>query len=424
MLWAFLSAYINKWDDGSVPTAEVVQYISDIAIQLHWTMGYEYSPKGKGQLDDETQRKWKSGREVHKKDSWLTMFSRISLLFKDRLDEQRVRKLRNMGQRYYPKSFDPFQGIFGVETFLRSARRTEDMIELLRLATLSMATQSSPYEFLIIYKKKYFDSATGEFCYGFEFATAVPDHQVTKTGWDTDTRRQHRRWISSHLSKQILKYRLEQIISYGEKSEVVGSFPYPVFLRNPKASEPGDGSRNWIQYRSDFLPRTTLTAHFGPKRAYQTRRYRVVYGESNEIALLRMIQDQPKIFHPSGSPKEPESGEYKSVLKISQIMRFIRPENIRFKDCARMFDLNDPEHDVILGLTLIDSLYKTLPNATVDVRVIQEGFEQAHWITSMLSPRSRRAVRQASHRRQPTCNPQDLTVAECFACIAMMETGS
>jgi hypothetical protein len=104
----------------------------------------------------------------------------------------------------------------------------------------------------------------------------------------------------------------------------------------------------------------------------------VVYGESNEIALLRMIQDQPKIFHPSGSPKEPKSGEYKYVLKISQIMRFFRPENIRFKDCARMFDLNDPKHDVILGLTLIDSLYKTLPNATVDVRVIQEGFEQAH----------------------------------------------
>ncbi|CAG9983384.1 unnamed protein product [Clonostachys byssicola] len=425
MLWAFLSAYIIKWDDGSVPAPELLQYISDVAIQLHWNMGYEYSPKGKGHLDDETQRKWKAGREVHKNDSWLTMFSRIALLFKDRLDDQRVRKLRNMGQRYYPPAFNPFQGIFGVETFLQSARRTEDMIGLLRLAALSMATQSSPYEFLIVLKKKYFDSATGEFCYGFEFVTAVPDHQVTKTGWDTDTRRQHRRWISSHLSKQILKDRLEQIISYGEKAEVVGSISYPVFLRKPKSSGLGDSSESGAQYRNFSPFRTTLTAHFGPKGTNKTRQYRAVYGDSNEIALLRMIQDQPEILHPSGSPKEPESGEYKFVLKIPQIMKLFRPENIRFKDCARMFDLNAPEHDVILGLTLVDSLYKTLPNATVDVRVIQEGFEQAHWITSMLSPRSRRVVvHQARHRRQPKCNPQDLTVAECFACIAMMETGS
>ncbi|KAK7221639.1 hypothetical protein V2G26_009642 [Clonostachys chloroleuca] len=422
MLWAFLSAYIIKWDDGSVPAAELLQYVSDVAIQLHWNMRYEYSPKGKGHLDDETQRKWKSGREVHKKDSWLTMFSRISLLFKDRLDDHRVRKLRNMGQRYYPASFDPFHGIFGIETFLRSARRTEDMIELLRLATLSMATQPSPYEFLIVYKKKYFDSATGELCYGFEFATAVPEYQVAKTGWDADTQRQHRRWFSSDLSKDILKYRLEQVNSYGEKSEVAGSSSYPVFLHNPKSSKPN--SENELQYRSVFSPRRPLTAHFGPERACQTRQYRAVYGDSNEIALLQMtLEDQPKILQQSGWRKEPEFREY--VLKISQIMKLFRPENVRFKDCAKLLNVNTPEHDVVLGLTLVDSLYRTLPNATVDVRVIQEGFEQARWITSMLSPRSRRAVvQQTSHRQQPTCNPQDLTVAECFGCIAMMETGS
>ncbi|CAH0044678.1 unnamed protein product [Clonostachys solani] len=427
MLWAFLSAYIIQWDDGSVPTAEILQYISDVAIQLHWNMGYESSPKDKGHRDDETQRKWKSGREVHKKDSWLTMFSRISLLFKDRLEDQRIRKLRNMGQRYYPASFAPFQGIFGVETFLRSARRTEDMIELLRLAASSMATQSSPYEFLIVYMKKYFDSATRQLCYESEFATAVPDYQITRTGWDANTQRQHRRWVSSHLSREILKHRLEQVNSYGEKAVVAGSSSYPVFLRSPKLSRPRDASGDGIKYRANPSTRDMLTAHFGPSRSNQTRWYKVVYGDIDEIALLRMgwmQEDRPKILQPSDSLKEPGSGEYKFVLKISKIMKLFRPENVRFEDCARMLDLNTPKHDVILGMTLVNSLYRSLPKATVDVRVIQEGFEEAHWITSMLSPRSPRAVRQASHHRLPAYNPQDLTDSECFACIAMMETGS
>ncbi|CAH0022586.1 unnamed protein product, partial [Clonostachys rhizophaga] len=356
MLWAMLSAYILQWDNGSAATGELLQYFSDVSIELHWAIGC------------------------------------------------------------YPASFVPFQGIFRIQTFLETARRVEDKIELLREVASSIAGQSSSidneYEFLIIYKKEYFDPEARVFSSAYEYATACPDYAVVNDGLKIDGPRQHRRWISPHESDQMLTARLGQIRSDGEMAEVIGPSLYPVFQcvanrrarkseKDVKVPHSSHGRLKLYSIEPD------LAAQFGPK------------GTCSK-------PDQPIIHQEHESLKDTKSHAPKYQLKTATIMKFFRPEKVRFEALWRMLKLNTPEHDVILGMTLVDSLYKTLPNATVDVRVIQLGFEKAHWIRSMLSPQpaaftSRRTF--ASYRL-PRYGSHHLTSSVCFACIAMMETGS
>lgn len=230
MLWAMMCAYLQPWDDGSVPTRQVLEFVSDIAFELQ-RVCLESLPS----LENNPT-------------SWLGLLGEICTEYKDRLDEPRVRRLRLLGQRN-PTEDSPFQGVFNLSTYLRVSNSLEDKINLLRnkARALSQKLRPGDYEFLIVYEFP-LESENKEPNTWFEVATVRPERAIRPKyedesphdrRWTLSGSRslEHRRWIlnSSGKDQKEQLQRQAEISGMGEISCVQpSSSPFnikPTLLR-------------------------------------------------------------------------------------------------------------------------------------------------------------------------------------------------
>lgn len=454
MLWAMLSAYVLPWNDGEIPSKDLLQYVSDVTIELHWACGFEDKLSGKADDSNAYQthskkspNSWMARTHGQAQDSWLTMLSRIALMYRDLLEDERVRKIRNMGQRFCLDFHQPFQSIFNTETFLMAARNLEDKINLLREIASSICSNSrerKDYDFIITYKKEYLDPAQGS-SWGFEYATARPEHGFTMLGVEARGPRLHRRWIGLPYPKDnSTKDRLEEIRALGEAAEYSAT-PFPAFRRAPVVDESSKNEDHRHRSRTNVRDGTRVTIHSTRPRSKRTewdefggikvtfgqdvqKYYTALCGDLDSVALLGRPRDFRPIIHQNLPISSEEQIEPQYRLSPRDIMRLFRPGSVRFTQCAKLLTSNAPEQNALLGLTAVESLYGTMSNATVDVKTVQTGLSKAQWVASAIS-------RKASHGRDfkgaivhrnniPKLNCQDMSIPECFACIAMLETGT
>ncbi|KAI0138108.1 hypothetical protein F4776DRAFT_654478 [Hypoxylon sp. NC0597] len=401
LLWAMVSAYIADWDDGSIPTEEL--------------LGFSSSKSTKSDS---------LGKNNEKVDSWLMMISRICLKYKGRLGEERIRKLKAMGQRFGNFVGGPFQNIFSVSKYLEFAQNLEDKISLLREITsakLKTDERSKSYEFLIIYRRLYVDdSPEGQDAKFeiYEYATACPEYGVS---WSlsriSDKTLSHRRWLSVKFDDAVgaryletVKCRLEEIKKMGEKATSF-SDSSPLFghrRRKEMVYQQSRGNPNELIYVQDSR-REAREARDGGRHkgdrdcvwmkahtdAGPTVEFDVVHGRTDAIALVRR---RPSVVVHRGGKDPPLAQKPDSSvrdLSAKKITQLFHSDAVDFS--------NAKQNMALLGMTFIESLYKDSPGATVDIRAVQFDFRKA--LKVVLSVRG-------------------VNTATCFACIAMMETGA
>ncbi|KAI1751520.1 hypothetical protein F4782DRAFT_531544 [Xylaria castorea] len=236
MLWAMVSSYIQAWHDASISMQTILQFVSDVAIEIHYSLGYDTSTTNRN-----GRHSWLSGHVHPINPSWLAMLSRICLHYKDRLHEERTRKLQALGRRFHRVSNAPFNGIFNAETYLRVGRSIESKIKLLREIasskySLNQMTKPGYYEFLIVSKRSYSICINNNqkrdkpFSF-FEFATVIPQPDECDS-----IEKGHERWIitkhGANLSQEgteVINNRQHEIRMMQER---IGPFdPHqPVFI--------------------------------------------------------------------------------------------------------------------------------------------------------------------------------------------------
>ncbi|RYP74088.1 hypothetical protein DL769_004105 [Monosporascus sp. CRB-8-3] len=454
MLWAMTSAYILPWDDGTVPTRDVLQFVSDTATELH---------RGSVFMSSDSPEY-----------SWLTMLSRVALQHKDRLDEERVRKLRSMGQRFCTIFDGPFQNIFNVSTYLKTAVvGVDDKVKLLRdiAATMSASMpKTNDYEFIIVYRQLYADDDMGPgrraFKEGFEFATACPEYTLHDADLMQSVReRCHRRWMSPDLVPiyngvftESVKYlrmpgveaggeeirspmsRLQYIKDMGEQVEYLDarSMTFQVHKRNEQHRRRGQYRReaeNVVivhhtsrqsrrEMGSDNGRFVIMRRQQGPSR--NEVKYTEVFGNLDDIALLRRHHKTPPVIHERGRHNDTEA-RLTYRMNVQKLMDLFRPGRVDFAQCAREMKLDGDSTACLLGMTFIEKMYKSMGAATVDVRAVQVDFRKALWLnsaTKRMTSSSKTVVLLDEGKAIPCIGPKDIDAATCFACIAMMETGS
>ena len=433
MLWAMVSAYVLAWDDGSIQTREVLQFVSEVAIELHATCDF--------------------GIPWTQYDSWLVMLSRICLEYKDRLDEERVRKLRKMGQRFCTFSCGPFQDIFNVSTYLKVAQSLEDKISLLREMAASIAAPKEGnrgYEFIITYKNSYADlSERGQNSIRgrFEYATACPEYDDDKdSAVGNGNIRSHFRWLSfgpddfvESEDRKMAKSHIEGIQNMGEKAKYFEASSQ-LFTRHKERNIPIHQVDQYSQDKLFILQnskrekparrrRTEDRNHVSMKfnsRSAPAVEFDVLYGDMETIALMR--RHLLPVIHQNarGYVKESDSGRQRE-LSAKQIMQLFRPDKIDFSRCSEELVLETNRNVTLLAMTFIESLYKGMDGATVDVRTVQFDLTNALWVYSAIKrliSKTERPVEIHEEKQLAILNAKMVDSATCFACIAMMETGT
>ncbi|KAK4145045.1 uncharacterized protein C8A04DRAFT_36175 [Dichotomopilus funicola] len=407
LLFAWFCAYIKAWDsDPDISTEEVIRYAGDVALNLHNALHTTVA--------DES---W----------SWLLLLSQIANKWATSLDQPRASSLRTLGRNFGGVVEAPFQGIFTVNTYLDVAIEIEDKIRFLREIAKSISAErdARDYQYLIIYHYG------GRYQGSFEVATACPEVGIRGDGIDSvHTSRAHRRWVRLRSmvemnpplsTEETIQTRIRRIQEFGEEVDQISS-QYPFFevpRKQPSIHQADSrqrrGADRYIHHHGprSRKPHTTHDETTFIMKASQTRTYEydVVFGHHQGVALLsRRERGEPLPKFGHGKPNY--------TLSVKRLMGLFKPGRIDFALLAKMHLRLDFETNAsLLGMTFIDSLYRQLGDATVDIRAAKVDLNNARWV--------KRAFEGSSARtRQHYLAPSGHTIATTFACIAMMETGS
>ncbi|KAI1088930.1 hypothetical protein F5B19DRAFT_485614 [Rostrohypoxylon terebratum] len=364
-LWAKISAYIIDWDNGSVATEDILELVSDVMMRLH-----------KGYL----ARRPVLPISMAYTDTWMMMVHRICLQYKNRLGEARVRKLKAMGQ--------------SLSTYLQVGRNLEDKIWFIREAASSLPTvvgNNLKYEYLIVCKHSFAHRSNGiDFkVEGFEYATAHPVvFDLLRGTW------KHQRWLffmdsapaeSGH--SQMVAARVEEIKNMGEEVTVLDS------------SSLGRCSRMTDMHSQIHR----YIASYSIEKA--SVRYSIVEGNIGTTALLRFLPHETihQRDRSQSLGSELTTSNRELTWKTMQLMR---------------------------SDAFIELLFRSMPDATVDVRAVQLDLSTALWCKPKIPsfnldlPRMFGIQPFGADAASSNSGIENIDTATCFACIAMMETGS
>ncbi|KAI1322120.1 hypothetical protein F5Y16DRAFT_413434 [Xylariaceae sp. FL0255] len=449
LLWAMLAAYIQTWDDGSIPTTSVLQYVNTVAIELHSAL--PHGPRSTDGADS----------------SWL-----------DHLQSR----------RFCPGFGSPFLGAFNVETYLKAGSSIEAKIELLREIASSMSseeTSTSDRNFIITYRSPLSNGLNmyeqGQSQSFFEYATAIPE-----VGSYRNSKKTHRRWIvlpndlftahkediesqendiktqeiqigslkedieARRKKTQTLKEELiagekkiedrrKEIENLREEASQSSDPKQPTFSRRGGRREAlyhgehGGGSHAYIEKHTTTRSRPAQASRQGPFRLQVTPYsatssdsavdFAPVYGDPENIALLRITT--PVIHSAESKPASQDTKEYQ--LSVGQIMRLFQRETVDFNQCARNLMVSGACFKRVLAMTFIEDMYRKMEGATIDVRAVQVDLDDALWVGSALKQGDTGSSHVDDHNRYRQgkyLSSNRVDAATCFACIAMMETGS
>ena len=432
LLFAWFSAYIKSWDRDPSISPEVIRYVGDVALRLHNSLKKTHAK--------DSALHEASGSVPEKSQSWLLLLSEIANKWVTSLDQPRAQSLRILGRNFCDVAAAPFQKIFTIDTYLELAPELEDKIRLLREIAIGLDAQggaNEDYKYLIVYSYDY----GGRHNDGFEIATACLEFGIERGVVNAaGTSRAYRRWISSPTGSSqqpediVLEARIQQIRGYNEEAGC-HSKPYPIFV---KASITQVGEMRFSQgsHRRDRL-RCIETPPIAMKLSGQTHSYDVVFGDYQSIALLcrRAGEAFQPIIHQGRAQVKRVEPSPSYTLTMKKLMDLFKPDRVDFDLLAKQLRLDFQTNASLLGMTFINSLYKELREATVDVRAAKVNLSKAHWVRAAFeSSRGRHSrlgrgrheteVLPPSDERVDYLAPSSADTAVSFACIAMMETGS
>jgi len=464
-LWVMTSAYLRSWDNGATAKKNVIQYFSDVATWLE-----------QGILQTQNNPRWPKPQVSHEQappeintpsiQSWLSLFAKTSAHYLSRLDEVKVQKLRNLGLEYC-KTFngEPFQHIFRPLSFFRAAYHIEDKIKLLRemAESLSHASPNKDYEFIIEYKFKF--SGYAGHRVAVEYATALPETEITGTG-KLQGPKSHRRWFfkssfddeksfqetrphsdnltydqkenpptdserlalegkpaSQEGSIPAVDRRARELSHFGEIITAVPSLssPFPVFQRRlgtrtgkslEISAESGiktmvhhtENRQRSERHRLEMSSRDepSITVELSPDLKIV---YELVEGVADGIALFRRRRDQvrrsPAVIHQGGRVTVEQKKSNRYKMSIDKIMEYFTPRKVNFEKLAEDLDHSIDQVAHLWGLCLAANLYNNLDGATVDVRTVQLNLRKAHWVASAANAK-RRSTSASSSDQRPT----------------------
>jgi hypothetical protein len=72
--------------------------------------------------------------------------------------------------------------------------------------------------------------------------------------------------------------------------------------------------------------------------------------------------------------------KYTIELSMEQIMKYFPPDAGFLHLCARELNLEAEHNITILAMTFTDSLYRSMPGVTIDVKTTQIDFMKAPWV--------------------------------------------
>ncbi|TRX88740.1 hypothetical protein FHL15_010412 [Xylaria flabelliformis] len=443
MLWAMVSSYIQAWQDASVPMQAILQFVSNVAIEIHYSLGYDtYAANRIG------KQSWLSEHIRPSNLSWLSMLSRICLQYKDRLLEERIRKLQALGRRFHRVSNPPFNGIFNVETYLAVCYSLESKIKLLREIASSKSSPSQMrvpkyYEFLIVSKRSdsiCINNQKRDKTFGFfEFATVIPEFDEC----DGITR-SHERWIitkhGANLSQEDIEIVNKRQLKIRMMKERINPFDpdRPAFVHHRRRKtryheiksrgnvsiikEYSLGARSYENMEED-AEFVSMQTYVGSK-VVKDAGYVVVLGNLESVALLRR-RDLPPLIHQSGKLDPPQNERRLNELTPRQILSLFQPGAVDFTKCVKGTHITDIN---LQAAALIESLYRNMGEASIDVRAVGVDFTKAKWVNSAVIQTQQKLGGKNMVSPQAVLTPylhaKDIDTATCFACIAMMETGS
>lgn len=434
-----LAAFLRTWDDGSLPTNSVVAFFIDIAEKICQVIENS-TPSSKGNPNE-------------KERFWLSVFMRSAQTFLSATgDEKKLfQKLWNVGKSYSPmfRGMEPFSDVFTVTNFLYFATDIGDSVELLReIARSSNRQRRSDY---LIRYRVFTDGP-------YEYTTAIPQKKRTFYGEEKEN---HTRWLpydnlKGVMSDDYTEYPDHELFTNVDLSEnnpwadhFNTHFPEKGRVqsqeRECESSKDKENAPDLFQVRTEELAQlgeniesckdllvseTYASANVQPSSIMSVvddNLYAVIIGNVN-IQVLKRLEwqkiDKKDEIDPHQVEQEAKAFELK--FKSTTDMKRRLFERISVRDLAKLFslDLNGAsssniDYMALRGVGAISELYSHFDGATIDVKAIKLHLGESRWLSSATS----RGHDQMAFNLSFTNQILLLDHAQCFSCIAMLETG-
>lgn len=460
LLLAWTAAYVQPWDDGTLPAESVVAFFIEAADQIH--KGLESTTVGLSQHSNQFPSQ-----------SWLRILSgQAQRYLKSANAEKKVlSKLWNLGKAHCPMFRDsqPFANFFTPRNFLRTAGSLEDKISFLRelvqngLGDTKLLRRSS---FLIRYRHVYHSETR------YEYATAIP--QVKRTLFD-EKKQNHTRWIWKPFAPrdptdEAAQFEEETSLFIDEDSYFSADpwAQHHALIQSVEHESGNHGSSSTPPTKTPLQPSDQALQEARKEREAQITEsvesvdslqrfehaqcthviapalagwYIDVLGDESCQLLERvepLLSDGDDGTYEKTNEKnaawamDPKTGTeakkyFASRLRFTTSIKqkFFDPVRVSFDLCAELFarelSLAEPALLALRGLSAIAALYEDSQSATVDVRSLKLDLRSARWLIS--AGQFDQAMTGALSNVARQLGPIQLDYAASFACIAMMETG-
>ena len=368
---------------------------------------------------------------------WLDLLSKAArrqIALMDR-DPKYAHSLRNLGRRrgedFLGGPVDPFFGIVNYKTFAEVARSQEDVIEALRQFARKTGFHSE--DLFIRYKKGEHNDERA-----WVYATALPqDLNGTKRTADSEEkpRAAHLRWISTDVPHQTTTPMQGSFVTQQTSSLKVdthlnnfGSLSLVSFLKNKEQH-----SARQLEYCEDEVlllehqPTRFIREFEGEQeeliiRAGQVDKqyFRLLAGTASNTGLFARISGPP-LFTPHPPNSLGPFGSANDMLflfastKVNDdlLVRAFLGHLLAVDSSGRHFnEKQEKVTDSMRGLAMASELYKTLPDATVDVRILKSNISEMHWAREVIE-----------YELEADGEAPDMMLEDSIACVTAFETG-
>lgn len=463
LVQAVLGCFLQGWGEAGLDTSAVIGWLSRLSSILN-------DAAFAGSME---ARALSSGDAEY---SWLNLlFSAAKHYMESTGNEKLVaRKLISLGRRH-GKAFlgiprAPLFGLLHRGGFVGLIESEDDRIDFLRKVAKDACKELrlESHQIFIRYRHKCLGSSKTV----YEYATAMPwIRHSTKRKLDQSEQRSevHCRWLyagSTDLRKIRLwdqryderlsqNYDIKRSFFNGDWSLVPDDFAH-WHAANGHGRDVYYSDREYFDtaesnlIRQDFECRTKYyTANgeevieresqpiedFAPDRmgifwdrmgrshlnSKQTPWYRSLYGETN-IAAIFVLEGEEKLTDLVHTVRQNshemyslfEHNKMDSTSVVNQLAWIFQTANVEA----------DPHMQSAKAVSTAAMIYKKIPDATVDVRVIQCKVWQAQWVRSAVAQRFNSQQKMPTTRETPLCMEHYLLDrASAFACITMFESG-
>ncbi|KAI4121386.1 MAG: hypothetical protein LQ338_006389 [Usnochroma carphineum] len=338
---------------------------------------------------------------------------------------------------------EPLFGMLNKGRFVRMITNEEDKIVFLRKIGKAIAEQMrlDSSQILIRYKHRLSGSRSV-----YEYATAVPLTNASRKrkadNSNADGVRSYHRWLYSGASYGIPLEYVEKCCTRFSKSEeeVLSAIkPHVSYLAisevDMTVSDEDferrrvllDTAGESVFKREDQLIGDNYSdvgiywRNFGGSTHCSTPWYRFIYGAIDDAALF-VTQEQNNEFIDVVMPAETNATKMYLLFETGKMDTLETARELEGCACHREVD-GDAHLRSLKAISTAAKIYSHFPNASVDVRILQQRLYNARWIGEGIGSREGYTVWDKPRQTPKALQPYALGNRQAFACLAMFESG-